>query len=94
MNDAQTNARKTAQDAREKTSEELVAWPYERGTEDSYRRAFARLEFERRIAVAAQETAKSTRDSARYMLWSVIAIAVAAVISAGATLFSAWHLAH
>ena len=98
MTDAQTNARKAAKDMREMTPEALVAWAFERKPDDLYRQNLAKLEFERRVVVAAQETAKSTRDSARYIKWSMIVLAVAAVIAAlitsAATLFSAWHQAH
>jgi len=34
-------------------------------------------------AAAAKETAEATRRSARYMLWSVIVLAVASVLSLG-----------
>ena len=41
------------------------------------------------VATAAIATAEATRRSARYMLWSVIVIAVASVLNLG---FPAWNL--
>ena len=41
-------------------------------------------------ASSAESTAQYTKKTARYMLWSVIVLAVSAVITAAATIFSAW----
>jgi hypothetical protein len=98
MTDEQGQPPKGAvEEARGKSSEELVEWAFQRRTNDSFRQALVTLEFQRRVTVAAQETtvaaqetAKSTRDSARYMRLSVYAITAAAVITAAATIFSAW----
>jgi hypothetical protein len=82
----------TAREAMGKTSEELVVWAA--GTNDNpYRRAIARLELERRVAVAQIETAGATRRSAGFMLASVFVLAVTGIVSA---LFQylAWMFPH
>jgi hypothetical protein len=53
----------------------------ERSYPDKFRESVVTLEFERRVAAAAIETARYTRNSARYMLWSVIAIAASSVVA-------------
>ena len=102
MTDEQGQSGKRAPEAaRRKTPEELVEWAFQRTPNDSFLQALVTLEFQRRVAVAAQEmavaaqeTAKSMRDSASYMLWSVYAITAAAVITAAATIFSALWAYH
>jgi endo-beta-N-acetylglucosaminidase D len=65
-----------AQEAMKKTPEELVIWAIERSPDDSYRQSIVKLEFERRVAAAQIETAKSTKSSAQWMLCSVIVLAL------------------
>jgi hypothetical protein len=86
-----------AQDAMKKTPEELVTWAVQRTHDDSLRQSIVQLEFARRSAAAqdraadaAKEAAEYTKANARYMLWSVIVLALSAVITAAATIFSAW----
>jgi hypothetical protein len=86
-----------AQEAMEKTPEELVSWAVERSYSDGLRQSIVQLEFARRSAAArdkaaeaAKEAAEYTKANARYMLWSVIVLALSAVITAAATILSAW----
>ena len=61
------------QEAMKKTPEELVLWAI--GANDNpLRLNIAKLEFERRVAAAQIETAKSTKSSAKRMLWSVLVL--------------------
>ena len=96
MSDTSNGRVPAAQDAMEKTPEELVTWAVER-TRDDLRQSIVQIEFARRSAAAqdraaeaAKEAAEYTKVNARYMLWSVIVLAVSAVITAAATIFSAW----
>jgi hypothetical protein len=90
MTDDKNGRMQAAREAMTMTPEELVTWAGERTANDGFRQPMVTLEFERRVTVAAQETAAYTKASARYMLWSVIVLAASAVITAAATVFSAW----
>jgi hypothetical protein len=72
-----------AREAMGKTTEELVPWAVERGDDDPLRQTIVRLELARRGT-------EYTKANSRYMLWSVIVLAASAVITALATIFSAW----
>jgi hypothetical protein len=93
-----SNKRETAaRDAMEMTPEALVTWVTENPHDDGFWQSVAQLEFTRRSAAAqeraaeaAADAAKYTKANARYMLLSVIVLAVSAVITAAATIFSAW----
>lgn len=74
----------------EKSLDDLADWMAAiGGTSDSENGRTARAEFLRRQTVlqeeatkASKDTAEYTKRTARYMLWSVIVIAVASVIQA------------
>jgi len=69
--------------AMEMTLEELVIWAVGRRgkpDEDTYRQGIVKLELARRVAVAQLATAQSTQSSARGVTWSVVFIALAAII--------------
>jgi hypothetical protein len=97
MTDRSNGRVPAAQDAMKKTPEELVTWAVERTDDDRLRQSIVQLEFARRASAAqdraadaAIEAAEYTKANARYMLWSVVVLAVSAVITAAATIFSAW----
>ena len=60
--------------------EQLAAWAAER-LPNSMARAMAETEFTRRQAAAQIEAAAYTKRNARYMLWSVIVLAISSVLS-------------
>ena len=61
-----TDERKRAvEEARGKTSEEVVEWAFHRTTDDTFLKAVAALEFQRRATVAAQETAVAAQETAK-----------------------------
>ena len=64
-----------AQEAMNMTPEQLETWAIG-DNDNSFRREIAKLELERRVAVAQIETARATKRSACYMLASVIVLAV------------------
>jgi hypothetical protein len=70
-----------AQEAMNKTPDELVSWAFERASDDSFRQSIVKLEFERRVAIAQLETAKSTKSSAKWMLCSVIVLALTLLVA-------------
>lgn len=68
------------QEAMKKTPEELVLWAI--GANDNpLRLNIAKLEFERRVAAAQIETAKSTKSSAQRMLWSVLVLLLTGIFT-------------
>jgi len=70
-----------AREAMNMTPEQLETWAI--GDDDnSFRREIARLELERRVAVAQIETAGATKRSAFFMLASVIVLTVTGIVSA------------
>jgi hypothetical protein len=81
------------QEAMEKTPEELVIWVRERRSDDSYRQSIVQLEFERRVAVAQIETAKSAKLNSKWMLCSVIVLALTGVLAA-VFQYLAWMYPH
>jgi endo-beta-N-acetylglucosaminidase D len=81
------------QEAMEKTPEELVIWVRERRPDDSYRQSIVQLEFERRVAVAQIETAKSAKLNSKWMLCSVIVLALTGVLAA-VFQYLAWMYPH
>jgi hypothetical protein len=69
-----------AREATKKTPEELVLWAI--GANDNpLRLNIAKLEFERRVAAAQIETAKSTKSSAQRMLWSVLVLLLTGIFT-------------
>ena len=90
MADDPNERMKTARDLMNMTPEELVVWAVGRQANDPVRAPAVQLEFERRVAGPAKETAEYTKANARYMLWSVIVLAVSAVITAMVTILSTW----
>ena len=69
-----------AQEAMNMTPEQLETWAIG-DSDNSFRREIAKLELERRVAVAQIETARSTRRSAWYMVASDIVDAVTGAVS-------------
>jgi hypothetical protein len=81
-----------AQEAMTKTLEDLVIWAI--GTNDNpFRQSIAKLEFERRVAAAQIETAKSAKLSAHLMLWSVVVLALTGILAA-VFQYLAWMYPH
>jgi hypothetical protein len=70
-----------AQEVMNKTPDELVSWAFERASDVSFRQSIVKLEFERRVAIAQLETAKSTKSSSKWMLCSVIVLALTLVVA-------------
>jgi hypothetical protein len=73
--------------------DELADWMAE-NTAGSYMEVIARAEFLRRQALsqdaateAARDTAKFTRESARYLLWSVVVLAISSMVTLVVTIF-------
>jgi hypothetical protein len=71
-----------AREVRGKPLEELVVWAVARAYPDVLRESIVTLELGRRAAAATIETAQYTRETARSMWWSVIAIALSSVVAA------------
>jgi len=86
------NRQNYAQEAMNMTPEQLETWAIG-DNDNSFRREIAKLELERRVAVAQIETARSTRRSAWYMLASVIVLAVTGAASA-AFQYLVWMFPH
>lgn len=74
-----------------KTLSEVADWMYEKHANPAAQIA-GQVEFLRRqtqaeqdASLAAQQTAEYTRQSARYMLWSVIALVLSALVTIAIT---------